>query len=164
MKISLFVTITLSLLPAISSAGKETPVSIIATEPVTMMDLGILKLNTRLSRQTQPGLRGATIGATYNASKGTIDIKVSLPVTKASRTECAKIINNAKKLLITSQGKEKTSNLYYYFQHEGTEYSRRVNWHSLGHHVVITGITLTRKNYRNSVYCQNRLMEEKITY
>lgn len=167
MKISLPLVISLLLLPVLSSAGKDTkdtPVSIIAKEPVTMMDLGILKLNSSLSRQKQPGLRGATIGAIYNASKGTIDIKVSKPVKKASRAECQKLINNTKKIFLKSHGKEKVSNIYYYFQHEGTNYTKRINWNDLSNHVLITGIALTKKNYQDSVYCQGQLMKKKVTF
>ena len=80
-----------------------------------MMDLGIIKLNTSLSRQTQPGLHGATLGAKYNARKGTIDIKVTMPVKKASKTQCKKVIKNTKKIFVTSYGKKKTSNIHHFF-------------------------------------------------
>ena len=145
-------------------AGKSNPLKIIAKEPVTMMDLGIIKLNTSLSRQKQPGLKGATIGATYHARKGTIDIKVSKPVKKASKAKCKKIIKNAKKLFLRTRGDKKISNLHHYFQHEGTGYSRRINWDNLANHVVITGIALTKKNYQDSVYCSSKLMKDKVTY
>ncbi len=164
MKISLLLIITLSLLSTPSNAGKNTTLSIIANEPVTMMDLGILKLNASLSRTKQPGLRGATIGARYNTGKGTIDVKVSKPVKKASRAQCKKLIKNTKKIFIKSHGKEKYSTIYYYFQHEGTAYKKRINWKDLANHIVITGIAITKKNYQESVYCQSRLMKKKVTY
>ena len=164
MRILPFLIITLSLFAAPASAGKNTTLKIIAKEPVTMMDLGILKLNASLSRQKQSGLRGATIGANYNASKGTIDIKVSKPVKKASRAQCKKIIQNTKKIFIKSHGKKKYSTIYYYFQHEGTAYTKRINWKDLENHVVITGVALTKKNYQDSVYCQSKLMKKKVTY
>jgi len=164
MKISLLLILTLSLIPFPLIAKKNTTLSIIAKEPVTMMDLGILKLNARLSRGKYPGLRGATIGAKYNASKGTIDIKVSKPIKKASRAQCKKLIKNTKKIFIKTYNKKKVSNLYHYFQHEGTAYSKRINWNDLANHVVITGIALTKKNYQDSVYCQSKLMKKKVTY
>ncbi len=160
--IALFITILL--LPTICVAAKKSTLKIIAKEPVTMMDLGILKLNASLSRQKQSGLRGATIRAKYNVRKGTIDIKVSKPVKKASKTSCKNLIKNTKKIFLKTYGKKKTSNLYHYFQHEGTAYSRRINWNDLANHVVITGIALTSKNYQDSVYCQSKLMKKKITY
>ena len=164
MRILLVLIITLLLLPATSNAAKNKTLRIIAKEPVTMMDLGILKLNASLSRTKQRGLRGATIGARYNAKKGTIDIKVSKPVKKASRAECKKLINNTKKIFIKSHGKEKYSTIYYYFQHEGTAYTKRINWKDLSRHVLITGIAITKKNYQDSVYCQSKLMKKKVTY
>jgi len=145
-------------------AKKTNALRVIAKEPVTMMDLGIIKLNSSLSRQNQPGLSGATIGAIYNSRKGTIDIKVSQPVTKASKSQCKKIINNTKKLFLKTHGKKKTSSIHHYFQHEGTDYSRRINWDDVANHVVITGIALTKKNYQDSVYCESKLMKKKVTY
>ena len=94
MKKLFYLIIVLALSPLPSHAGKRNPVRIIAKEPVTMMDLGIIRLNTSLSKQQQPGLRGATMGAQYNVRKGTIDIKVTQPVKKASKAECKKIIKN----------------------------------------------------------------------
>lgn len=164
MKTLFFLIITLSLIPVLSSAGKNTPARIIAKEPVTMMDLGILKMNTHLSRTKQPGLRGATISAKYNASKGTIDIKVSKPVKKASKAQCKKLIKSLKIIFVKTFDKKKVSNIHYYFQHEGTAYTNRINWKDLPNHVVITGIVLTKKNYQHSVYCQSNLMKNKVTY
>ena len=164
MKISLYFIILLSLSPGLSSAGKRTTASIIAKEPVTMMDLGILKLNSMLSNTTFSGLRGATIGANYNANRGTIDIKVSKPVKKASRKQCKKAINYAKKIFLKTSGKKKIANIHRYFIHEGTSYKNKINWKDLANHVVLTGIVLTRKNYQHSVYCQSRLMKNKVTY
>ena len=156
--------VSLSLLPGLSIAGKKTTASIIAKEPVTMMDLGLLKLNSMLNNRTFPGLSGATIGANYNSHRGTIDIKVSKPVKKASKKQCKKVINFAKKIFITSSGKKKASNIHYYFKHEGTRYKNKINWNNLAHNVVITGIVLTRKNFQHSVYCQSKLMKNKITF
>lgn len=164
MKILPLLTVILSLLPTPATAGKDTTLKIIAKEPVTMMDLGILKLNASFSRPTLPGLRGATLGAKYNASKGTIDIKVSKPVKKASKAQCKKIIDNTKKLFLQPYGKKRVSNIYYYFQHEGTAYTKRINWNDLANHVVITGVALTKKNYQDSVFCQSKLMKKKVTY
>ena len=161
---SFYILIITFLLPGIVFAGSNTPISIIAKEPVTMMDLGILKLNTNMRRQKYPGLEGATITAVYQAKHGTIDIKVSMPVKKASREECTRLIGNTKKVFLQSYGKKKVSNLHHYFQHEGRDYSRRVNWDDLGRYVVITGIVLTSKNYQHSIYCQSGLMTDKITY
>ena len=163
MKIFL-IFIALSLLPSLSSAGKRTTASIIAKEPVTMMDLGLLKLNSMLNNKTFPGLRGATIGANYNARRGTIDIKVSKPVKKASQKQCKKAIAAAKKIFIKKSGKKKTSNIHYYFKHEGTRYKNKINWNNLAHNVVITGIVLTKKNYQHSIYCQSKLMQNKVTF
>ena len=129
-----------------------------------MMDLGILKLNTNLRRQKHPGLDGATITAVYHAERGTIDIKVSMPVKKASRAECTRLITNTKKIFLQPYGKKKVSNIHHYFQHEGRGYTRRVNWDNLANYVVITGIVLTSKNYQSSVYCQSALMKDQITY
>ena len=164
MKIALYCIILLSLSPGLSSAGKKTTASIIAKEPVTMMDLGLLKLNSVLSNKTFPGLRGATIGANYNAIRGKIDIKVSKPVKKASRKQCKKAINHAKKIFLKISGKKKVANIHRYFQHEGTAYKNKINWKDLANNVVITGIVLTKKNYQHNVYCQSKLMRNKVTY
>jgi len=164
MRILLVLILSLSLIPTALSKTKNKILKIIAKEPVTMMDLGILKLNASLSRTKQRGLRGATIGAKYNAKKGTIDIKVSKPVKKASRAECKKLINNTKKIFIQYKGKEKYSTIYYYFQHEGTAYTKHINWKDLSKHVLITGIAITKKNYQDNVYCQSKLMKKKVTY
>ena len=164
MKTLASVILLLSLASSPSHAAKLSTLKIIAKEPVTMMDLGIIKLNTSLGRQNQPGLRGATIGATYNARKGNIVIKVSAPVKKASKKQCKRIINNTKKFFIRTRGEKKISNIHHYFQHEGTGYSRRINWDDLANHVVITGIALTKKNYQDSVYCSSKLMKDKVTY
>lgn len=129
-----------------------------------MMDLGILKLNTSLNRQTHPELQGATFGAVYHAKHGTIDIKVSMPVKKASRDECNKLITNTKKIFLRPLGNKQVANIHHYFQHEGREYSRHVNWDDLADYIVITGIVLTSKNYQHSVFCQSELMKSKITY
>ncbi|MEJ2142319.1 MAG: hypothetical protein P8Y24_08190 [Gammaproteobacteria bacterium] len=150
-------------LPAISHATKSNALNIIANEPVTMMDIGIIKMNANLSRP-QRGLHGATIGARFNARKGTIDIKVSMPVKKASKSQCKNIINNTKKIFVKTRGKKKVSNIHHYFQHEGTGYTRRINWDNVAKHVVITGIALTKKNFRESVFCQSQLMNDKVTY
>ncbi len=164
MKITLYCIIALSLSPGLSIAGKRTTASIIAKEPVTMMDLGLLRLNSILGSRTFPGLPLATIGANYNAQRGTIDIKVSNPVRKASRKQCKKTIQLAKKIFIQTSKKKKTSNIHHYFQHEGTSYKNKINWKDLANHVVITGIVLTEKNFQHSVYCQSKLMKNKITY
>ena len=156
--------ITLSFLPSLSNAEKENPANIIAKEPVTMMDLGLLKLNSMLNNKTFPGLRGATIGANYNSRRSTIDIKVSKPVKKASRKQCKKAIIATKNIFLQSSGKRKTSNIHYYFKHEGKRYKNRINWNDLPNHVVITGIVLTKKNFQHSVYCQSKLMKNKITF
>ena len=129
-----------------------------------MMDLGILKLNTNLRRQKHPGLDGATITAVYHARRGTIDIKVSMPVKKASKAECTKLISSTKNIFLQQHGKKKVSNLHHYFQHEGRDYARRVNWDDLANYIVITGIVLTSKNYQHSVYCQSGLTTDKVTY
>lgn len=155
--------ILLTFLPTISHANKNNVLNIIANEPVTMMDIGIIKLNSSLSRP-QRGLPGATIGARFNARKGTIDIKVSMPVTKASKHQCKNIINNTKKIFVQTRGKKKISNIHQYFQHEGTGYTRRINWDDMAKRVVITGIALTKKNFRESVFCQSQLMNDKVTY
>lgn len=159
-----FLFIALSLIPTLSSAGKRTTASIIAKEPVTMMDLGLLKLNSMLSNKTFPGLSGATIGANYNAKRGTIDIKVSKPVKKASKKQCKRAINFAKKIFLKPAGKKKISNIHYYFKHEGSRYKNKINWNDLANNIVITGIVLTRKNYQHSIYCQSKLMRERITF
>lgn len=160
MKAALYCIIILSLSPGLASAGKRTTASIIAKEPVNMMDLGILKLNSMLSNTKFRGLRGATIGANYNTIRGTIDIKVSKPVKKASRKQCKKAINYAKKIFLKTSGKNKIANIHRYFKHEGTTYKNKINWKDLANHVVITGIVLTKKNYQHSVYCQSRLMRK----
>ncbi|MGD8926213.1 MAG: hypothetical protein PVG20_05155 [Thioalkalispiraceae bacterium] len=164
MKILIYPLIILFLWPVTSFAGKRTPVQIIAREPVTMMDLGILKLNAHLSRPKYPGLHGATMVAKYNVKHGTIDIKVSKPVTKASRSQCRKLIANTKKIFVRPYGKKQVSNIHHYFHHEGTSYSQRINWHELANYVVITGIVLTKKNYQDSIYCQSKLMKKKVSY
>jgi len=164
MRVFFILFVALSLIPCSSLAKKSSTLRIIASEPVTMMDLGILKLNARLSSSKYPGLHGATIRAKYNTKKGTIDIKVSKPVKKASRSQCKNIIKNTKKIFIKYKGKEKYSTIYSYFQHEGTTYTQRINWKDLANHVVITGIAITKKNYQDSVYCQSRLMKKKVTY
>lgn len=128
------------------------------------MDLGLLKLNSVLSNKTFPGLRGATIGANYNTRRGTIDIKVSKPVKKASRKQCKKAINFTKKIFLKTSSKKKVSNIHRYFKHEGISYKNKINWDELASNVFITGIVLTKKNYQHSVYCQSKLMNKKITY
>ncbi len=164
MKSFVLFIISLSMIPVALSAGKSTTLRIIAKEPVTMMDLGILKMNASLSRIKQKGLSGSTIRAKYNAKAGTIDIKISRPVKKASKAQCKKIIRNTKKIFLRNHGKKKVSNIHHYFQHEGTNYTKRINWNDLSNHVVITAIAITRKNYQNSVYCQSKLMKKKVTY
>lgn len=164
MKLSLYFIIVLLLTPTLSTAARKTTASIIAKEPVTMMDLGLLKLNSVLSNKIFPGLRGATIGANYNVPRGTIDIKVSKPVKKASRKQCKKAINYAKKIFLKKSGKKNIANIHRYFKHEGSRYKNKINWKDLANHVVITGIVLTKKNYQHSVYCQSKLMKTKITY
>lgn len=164
MKIVVFSILALSLMPTLSGAAKRTTASIIAKEPVTMMDLGLLRLNSVLGNKTFPGLRDATIGVNYNTQRGTIDLKVSKPVKKASRKQCKKAINATKKIFIKKNGKKKTSTIHRYFKHEGTNYKNKINWNDLGNHVVITGIVLTKKNYQHSVYCQSKLMKKKVTF
>ena len=164
MKLLLYIAITLSLIPHAAGAQKSTTLAIIAKEPVTMMDLGILRLNASIAKPGSPELRGATIGAKYNERRGTIDIKVSRSVKKATRTECKKLLTNAKKLFLQPYGKKKISNIHYYFQHEGTSYSKQVNWSDLANHVLISAVALTSKNYQESVYCQSYLMKDKVTY
>jgi len=164
MKLLLCTIIALSLSPAVSSAGKRTPADIIAKEPVTMMDLGLLKLNSMLSNTNFSGLNGATIGAIYNAHRGTIDLKVSMPVSKASRAECKNIIHHTKKIFLQTYGDRKVANIHHYFKHEGSTYRKKINWDKLANYVVITGIVLTKKNYQHSVYCQSNLMKKRITY
>ena len=164
MRALFFLIIILSLTPFPAFAKNNKTLSTIANEPVSMMDLGILKLNATLSSGKYPGLRGATISAKYNSKKGTIDIKVSKPVKKASKTQCKKIIKNTKKIFIKFHNKEKYATIYHYFQHEGTRYSKRINWKDVQNHVLITGIALTRKNFQDSVYCQSRLMKTRVTY
>jgi hypothetical protein len=102
--------------------------------------------------------------AKYNIKHGTIDLKVSKPVKKASRSQCKKLITNTRKVFVRPYGKKLVSNIHHYFHHEGTEYSRRINWHDLGNYVVITAIVLTKKNYQDSVYCQGKLMNKKVSY
>ena len=164
MKIALSFIIALSLSPTLSIAGKKTTASIIAKEPVTMMDLGLLRLNSLLGSRTFPGLPLATIGASYNAQRGTIDIKVSNPVKKASRKHCKKTVKLAKKIFLQKSKKKKTSNIHRFFRHEGTSYKNKINWKDLANHIVITGIVLTETNFQHSVYCQSRLLKNKITY
>ncbi|VAW93838.1 hypothetical protein MNBD_GAMMA23-755 [hydrothermal vent metagenome] len=160
----LFTALLLLLLPALSSAAKRTTASIIAKEPVTMMDLGLLKLNSMLANTQFSGLHGATIGAIYNARRGTIDLKVSLPVKKASKALCKRAINNTKKIFIQTYGDNKVANIHHYFKHEGTAYKNKIKWKNLANDVVITAIVLTKKNYQHSVYCQSKLMRKKVTY
>ncbi len=164
MKLFSLLVASLLLTPFGVHAQKKTPAHIIAKEPVTMMDLGILRLNASLSGIKRRGLHGATIRAKYNAGRGTIDIKVSKPVKKASRSQCKNIINSTKKIFLKPYGKKKVSNIHSYFQHEGTAYSQRIKWKELANYVVITGIALTKKNYQDSVYCQSHLMKKKVTY
>ena len=160
---TIITSILLVLTPAIPVAAKSNALNIIVNEPVTMMDLGIIKLNGFLSRP-QRGLHGATMGATFNARKRTIDIRVSMPVNKASKSQCKKIIKNTKNIFITKIGTRKTSNIHRYFQHEGTGYKRKINWDDVAKHVLITGIAITKKNFQDSVYCQSYLMKDKVTY
>ena len=164
MKVLFYFIIALSLSPAISSAGKRTTASIIAKEPVTMMDLGLLKLNSMLANTQFHGLHGATIGAIYNARRGTIDLKVSKPVKKASRSQCKKIIENTKKIFLQTYGDKKIANIHHYFKHEGIAYRNKIKWSNLANYVVITAIVLTKTNYQHSVYCQSKLMRKKVTY
>lgn len=161
---SLYFVIIISLLPALSSAAKKNITRIIAKEPVTMMDLGLLRLNALLGSRTFPGLPLATIGANYNVRRGTIDIKVSNPVKRASKKHCKKTVQLAKKIFIQKVKKKKTSNIHHYFRHEGTAYKYKVNLADLSKHVVITGIVLTEKNFQHSVYCQSKLMKNKVTF
>ncbi len=164
LKISLYLIIAISLLPTPLIAGKKTTASIIAKEPVTMMDLGLLKLNSMLANTQFHGLNGATIGAIYNARRGTIDLKVSMAVKKASRAQCKRAINNTKKIFIQTYGDSKVANIHHYFKHEGTAYKNKINWKNLANDVVITAIILTKNNYQHSVYCQSKLMQKKVTY
>lgn len=164
MRIALYIIVALSLSPAILSASQNTAASIIAKEPVTMMDLGLLKLNSVLGNKTFPNLSGATIGANYNARRGTIDIKVSKPVNIATQSECEKAINQTKNIFLQTSNKKKVSNIHRYFKHEGIGYKNKINWEDLANNVVITGIVLTKKNYQHSVYCQSKLMKNKISY
>jgi len=156
--------ITFSLSHTVLGAGKKSTARIIAKEPVTMMDLGLLKLNSMLSNNQFNGLRGATIGAIYNARRGTIDLKVSMPVKKASKKQCRKIVNNTKNIFVQRYGDKKVANIHHYFKHEGTRYKQKINWKDLENHVVVTGIALTKNNYQHSVFCQSKLMKKKITY
>ena len=164
MKVLLTFIIALSLTPSISIAGKRTTASIIAKEPATMMDLGLLKLNSMLSNTNFAGLNGATIGAIYNTRSGTIDLKVSMPVKKARKSECKKIIQLTKNIFVQNYGDRKVANIHHYFKHEGTGYKNKINWKDLANHVVIIGIVLTKTNYQHSVFCQSKLMKKKITY
>jgi hypothetical protein len=164
MKLYICVAALLVLFSGMAHGKEESPVRLIAKEPVTMMDLGILKLNTSMARPTQPGLQGATISAKYNSTKGTIDIKVSKPVSKASKSECSTLITNTKDVFVKTYDKKKVSNIHYFFEHEGTGYSRSIDWNDLPKFVVITGVVLTGKNYQDSVYCQSNLFDEKITF
>ena len=145
-------------------AAKKTTASIIAKEPVTMMDLGLLKLNSMLSNNKFKGLNKATIGVIYNQRRGTIDIKVSNPVKKASKAECKKAIKNTKNIFVQYYGKEKVANIHHYFKHEGKAYKNKIKWKKLANDVVVTAIVLTRNNYQHSVYCQSKLMKGKVTY
>jgi len=129
-----------------------------------MMDRGLLKLNSMLANTQFRGLHGATMGAVYNIRRGTIDLKVSLPVKKSSRSQCEKTISNTKKIFIQTYGKRKVANIHHYFKHEGITYRHKINWSDVANHVVITAIVLTKTNYQHSVYCQSRLMKNKITY
>jgi len=164
MKKILYCIIALSLAPTLSTAGKKTTASIIANEPVTMMDFGILKLNSMLSNTRFHGLQGATLGAVFNTRRGTIDLKVSMPVKKATRSQCRAIIKHTKNIFVKTYGDKKVATIHHYFKHEGTAYKRKINWKDLANHVVITSIVLTKKNYQHSVYCQSKLMKKKITY
>ena len=153
-----------------SLAAGKSPFHNIAREPVTMIDLGILKLNSFLSRPSDPWLRPARIGAHYHARKGIIEIKASMPVKKASRAACRKIIDKTRGIFVKTlvdrkiAKKRKVSNIHYYFEHEGTGYRNKINWKALPNYVVITGIAITRKNYQHSVYCKSRLMSNRITF
>ena len=151
-------------MPTLANAKKKSTASIIAKEPVTMMDIGLLKLNSMLSNTKFPNLTGATLGAIYNTRQGTIDLKVSMPVKKASRSECRKIIKLTKKIFVQTYGDRKVANIHHYFKHEGIKYKNKINWNDLANYVVITGIVLTKSNYQHSVYCQSRLMLKKVTY
>lgn len=164
MKILPYFTIVVLLLPTPSSARNKTTASIIAKEPATMMDLGLLKLNSMLANTKFRGLQGATIGAIYNARRGTIDLKVSIPVKKATRTQCKKAINSTKKIFVQTLGDKKIANIHHYFKHEGSTYKNKINWRDLANHVVVTAIVLTKKNYQHSIYCQSKLMAKKVTY
>jgi len=161
-----FILVLLLSSTSASAAGKKNPARIIAKEPVTMMDIGLLKLNSWLSNLKQRSLRGAKIGARYNHRSGTIDIKISIPVAKASKKACKRILKDTKRLFVHTTGpnKKKVSNIHHYFMHEGTAYKNKINWKNLPKHVVITGIVLTKKNYQHSVYCKSKLMSKKVTY
>jgi len=159
----LFILLSLVFQP-VYPAKQKNPVNVIANEPVNMMDLGILKLNTSLARPQYPGLQGATISAKYNIERSTIDIKVSMPVTKASKPACRKLIEDTRKIFVKTFDKKKISNIHYFFQHEGPGFRQDINWKDLPNHVYITGVVLTGKNYQDSVYCQSNLMQDKITF
>lgn len=164
MRAFIYILTLLTLLPTSLNAAKRTTASIIANEPVTMMDLGLLKLNSMLSNNSFKGLHGATIGAIYNARRGTIDLKVSMPVKKATRKQCRKIIKNTKDIFVQRFGDKKIANIHHYFKHEGTAYKNKINWKKLANNVVVTGIVLTKRNYQHSVFCQSKLMKKKITF
>lgn len=156
--------------PALTYAGKANPMHVIAKEPVTMMDLGILKLNSFLSRPSEPWLRDAKIGARFDARRGILEIKASMPVKKASKESCKKIIDKTKSIFVKTfvdkkiAKKRKVSNIHYYFEHEGTGYWNKLNWKALPNYVEIKGIAITRKNFQHSVYCKSKLMSKKVTY
>lgn len=164
MRIFFYIVLVSTLLPTSIHAAKRTTASIIAKEPVTMMDLGLLKLNSMLSNNRFRGLKGATIGAIYNARRGTIDLKVSMPVKKASRKQCRKIIKYTKNIFVQRFGDKNIANIHHYFKHEGTTYKNKINWKKLANNVVVTGIVLTKSNYQHSVFCQSKLMRKKITF
>ena len=164
MKTPSTILIFLFLMPfSLEAAGKTIP-QIIAREPATMMDLGLLKLNSMLSNNSFAGLKSATIGATYNNQRGTIDIKVSNPVNKASKNECIKAIKATKRIFVRTLGTKKLVSLHPYFKHEGSHYKNKINWKKLPRSVVVTAIVLTKSNYQHSVYCQSKLMSKKISF
>jgi len=164
MKASIFTLLLCSLLSSESWSAKRTVPQIIAKEPATMMDIGLLKLNSMLSNNVFFGLKSATIGAIYNKSRGTIDIKVSNPVKRATKSECRKAIKATKSIFIQNIGTKKIVNLHPYFKHEGTSYKNRIKWKQLPKHVVVTAIVLTKKNYRHSVFCQSKLLSKRIIF
>ena len=160
----LFIFVAASLSFPASSGGTRAITSIIAREPVTMMDLGLLKLNSMLANTRFRGLEGATLGAIYNVRNATIDIKASKAVKKASRKQCKKIIQYTKNIFVQTLGSTKIANIHHYFKHEGSSYKHKINWKNLANSVVITAIVLTKNNFQHSVYCQSHLMKKKITY